>query len=401
MACGDWPSHSPQHLRRIISNLQIIIANAAATLAIMAYIHQLDDWPNFTWDDRPLAQPLGDIRHKQGQLLGRMEALGQDLRTEAQITALTSEVVQSCAIEGEDLPAPEVRSSLASGLGMGAAAGLPPPSRRVQGVVDVVLDATQNFAQPLTAQRLHGWHALLFPTGKSSRHRITVGAWRTDRLGPMQVVSGPIGSQRVHFQAPAAKLLPAQMQDFLAWFNAPAAREDPLLRASVAHLWFLTIHPFDDGNGRIARAIAEMALARADGSSQRYHSMSAAIMAQRPAYYAQLESAQRGSLHITAWHAWFLLCLGRSLDAAGAMQAAVLHKAHLWQRHGAHLSPRQRRVISRMVEPDWRGHLHTAKYAALAKCSPDTALRDIRALLRLGVLVKNPGRGRSTSYRLV
>ncbi|NOY00966.1 MAG: Fic family protein [Verrucomicrobia bacterium] len=366
----------------------------------MAYIHELTRWPEFTWSTQSLAKALVAVRYKQGKHLGKMESLGFDLRTEASLTALTTEVVKSSAIEGEDPDKNEVRSSIACRLGLDVA-GLPKPSREVEGIVEMVLDATQNFEAPLTAERLYGWHAALFPTGRRGMHRITVGAWRTDETGPMQVVSGSMGRERVHFQAPDADCLDGEVEKFLDWFNR-CSDIDPVMQAAVAHLWFVTIHPFDDGNGRIARAITDMALSRADQSKDRFYSMSSGIEAERKEYYIQLESAQRGSLDITSWLAWFLACLDRAIDASDTMLAGVLHKARLWQRINTRpVNERQRMVINRMLEQGWQGYLSTSKYAKLAKCSPDTALRDIKELLERGILVKNERGGRSTSYRLV
>lgn len=365
----------------------------------MTYIHELTEWPRFTWDTQSLANALAAVRHRQGKHLGRMGALGFDLRTEASLTALTNEVVKSSAIEGEILDIDEVRSSIARRLGLNVA-GLSRPGREVEGIVEMMLDATRNFEDPLTPEQLYGWHSALFPTGRSGLYRITVGAWRTDEAGPMQVVSGPMGRKRVHFQAPNAKLLDYEMKKFLDWFNRPSDI-DPVIKAAVAHLWFVTIHPFDDGNGRIARAISEKALSRADESKDRFYSMSSSIEAERKEYYIQLESTQRGSLNITSWLAWFLSCLDRAIDVSDTMLGSVLHKARLWQRINTRpVSGRQRNVINRMLEHNWQGHLNTSKYAKLAKCSPDTALRDIKELLERGILIKNKAGGRSTSYRL-
>jgi len=365
----------------------------------MTYIHELPEWPKLTWNTQALANALAEVRHKQGKHLGKMEAMGFDLRTEASLTALTNDVVNSSAIEGENLHSDEVRSSIARKLGLDVE-GLPIPGREVEGIVEMMLDATQNFDQPLTAERLYGWHAALFPTGRSSMQRINVGAWRDGEAGPMQVVSGRIGKERVHFQAPDAKRLEAEMKQFLNWFNQQSDI-DTVLKAAVAHLWFVTIHPFDDGNGRIARAIADMVLSRADGSKERFYSMSSGIESERKEYYIQLESAQRGSLDITSWLAWFLGCLDRAIEAADTMLGSVLYKARLWQRINTKpVNERQRKVINRMLEHNWQGHLNTSKYAKLANCSNDTALRDIRELLESGILMKNEGGGRSTSYRL-
>jgi Fic family protein len=327
-----------------------------------------------------------------------MEGLGFELRTEATLSTLTSEAVMSSAIEGEDLDPQQVRSSLARRLGVDIG-GYTRASRAVDGIVEVMLDATRRFDEPLTAERLFAWHAALFPTGRSGLKRITVGAWRNLDSGPMQVVSGPLGRERVHFQAPSSERLDREMTLFLAWFNGPS-EIDPVLKAGVAHFWFVTIHPFEDGNGRIARAIADMALAQADGTPHRFYSMSAQIEADRRVYYRQLEVHQRGSLDITEWLAWFLACLDRALGRAEEMLAVVLQKARIWDfANRRRVNARQRAVINRLLE-GFEGLLTTSKYAKIAKCSADTALRDIRELLELGVLVQNPGGGRSTSYRL-
>ncbi|MBD3335182.1 MAG: DUF4172 domain-containing protein [Candidatus Eisenbacteria bacterium] len=364
----------------------------------MTYIHEMPGWPELTWNSEALAGALAAVRHKQGRHLGKMETLGFDLRSEANLTALTDEVVKSSAIEGEHLDPEEVRSSIARRLGLDVA-GLPAPSRDVEGVVEMMLDATRRSDDPLTEERLFGWHAALFPTGRSGMRRIVVGAWRTGEAGPMQVVSGPIGRERVHFEAPAASRLELEMKRFLNWFNGSSAA-DPVLKAGVAHLWFVTVHPFEDGNGRIARAIADMALSRADGTKDRFYSMSSGIEEERREYYRELEAAQRGSLDITRWLEWFLECLDRTIEDADRTLGSVLHKARLWQRINLRpVNERQRRIINQMLD-DFQGHLTTSKYARLANCSNDTALRDIRELLERGILVKNPGGGRSTSYRL-
>ena len=364
----------------------------------MSYIHELPEWPQLVWSASALAKPLAAVRHKQGRHLGRMEVLGFDLRSEANLASLTEEVVRSSAIEGERLDSGEVRSSIARHLGLDAA-GLPTPSRAVEGVVEMIVDATRRYDQPLTAERLFGWHATLFPTGRSGMRKLTVGAWRGPDAGPMQVVSGPLGKERVHFQAPGAERLDQEMRRFLDWFNG-AADLDPVLKAALAHFWFVTIHPFEDGNGRIARAIADLALARADGTPDRFYSMSARIEAERKVYYLQLETAQRGSTDITAWIAWFLGCLERAIDAADGMLAAVLRKARLWQSLNVKpVNERQRLVLNRMLG-DWQGFMTSAKYATLAKCSADTAQRDIKDLVERGALVQNGAGGRSTSYRL-
>ena len=369
----------------------------AGRAGIVSWIHERGEWPEFIWDDAALARPLAEVRYRQGRHLGKMEALAFDLRTEANVLALTDEVVSSSAMEGEHLDPAEVRSSVARQLGLDVG-GVPTTGREVEGVVAMILDATRNFDRPLTAERLFGWHAALFPTGRSGMTRITVGAWRTDEAGPMRVVSGPMGKERLHFQAPAAPRLADEMERFLEWFESSSI--DPVLRAGVAHFWFVTIHPFDDGNGRIGRAIAEMALSRADGTKERYYSMSSAIEARRKEYYRQLESGQRGGLDITAWLAWFLSCLDRTIRHADEQLASVLFKASLWERINEQpVNDRQRTIINRLLG-DFEGHLTTSKYARIAKCSNDTALRDIRELLARGIIVRNPADGRSTSYRL-
>lgn len=368
----------------------------------MRYIHLLPGWPDLTWNAETLAGPLASLRHRQGRLLGTMEGLGFDLRTEASLDALTSDVVKSSAIEGEKLDPEEVRSSIARRLGLDVG-GLVPggggAGRDVEGIVEMMLDATQRYDQSLTSGRLFGWHAALFPTGRTGMGRIAVGAWRTAESGPMQVVSGPIGRERVHFEAPAAERLDDEMKRFLDWFDNETAL-DPVLKAGVAHFWFVTVHPFEDGNGRIGRAIADMALARADGSRDRFYSMSSQIEAERKEYYRQLETTQRGGLDITGWLAWFLACLERALVAAEASTETVLFKARLWERvNQGQVNERQRLVINRMLN-GFEGFLTTSKYAKLAKCSNDTALRDITELAERGVLVRNAAKGRSTSYRL-
>lgn len=361
------------------------------------YIHERPDWADFCWDEASLAHAVADVRHKQGRLLGRMERVGLDFRREAVLITLTSDVVKSSAIEGERLDPELVRSSIASRLGLDAG-GVAPSHRDVDGVVEMMLDATQRYSRRLTEQRLFGWHSALFPTGRSGMHRVTVGAWRRDEAGPMRVVSGGL-RQRVHFEAPAAARLKKEMRAFLAWFERPSP-EDMVIRAGIAHLWFVTIHPFDDGNGRIARAIADMTLARSDGTRERFYSMSAQIEKEKKEYYGELERQQRGGMDITPWLAWFLACLDRAMDAAAQSLETVLEKARFVERvNRLSLNERQRGVIDRMLGT-FEGYINTSKYAKLAKCSADTALRDLQGLVERGILLKNEGGGRSTSYRL-
>jgi len=362
------------------------------------YIHELSDWPKFHWDEGRLAAPLAAARHLQGRLVGQMEALGLKVREEAVLRTLTEDVLKSSEIEGEKLDADQVRSSVARRLGIDIG-GLQPADRHVEGVVEMMLDATQQYDQQLTTERLFGWHASLFPTGRSGVHRIRVGAWRDDRTAPMQVVSGPVGRERVHFEAPAAERVEEEMQRFLDWFNGDATTE-PVLKAALAHLWFVTIHPFDDGNGRIARAIADMSLARSEGSSQRFYSMSAQIREERGEYYGVLERTQKGTMDVTPWMEWFLGCLTRAIEGAQAALSGVVAKARYWEKlRDVPLNERQRLVINRMLE-GLEGKLTTSKWAALTKSSNDTALRDIQQLVERGVLVRNAAGGRSTSYSL-
>jgi Fic family protein len=363
-----------------------------------SYIHERPDWPRFRWERERLTQRLADLRHEQGRLMGRMQALGFDLRQEALLQTLTQDVVQSSEIEGEHLDMEQVRSSIARRLGVDIG-GLKPVDRNVEGVVEMMLDASRHFDRPLTEERLFGWHASLFPTGRSGLKRIRVGAWRDDATGPMQVVSGPVSRERVHFEAPAASRLDAEMRSFVDWFNG-GAETDWVVKAGLAHLWFVTIHPFDDGNGRIARAIGDLALARSERSSQRFYSMSAQIRQERADYYDILEHTQKGTLDVTSWMDWFLDCLTRAVDGAQTILGAVLQKSRFWQAAGPFpLNERQRRVINRVLD-GFEGKLTTSKWAKLAKCSQDTALRDILPLVRAGILVRNPEGGRSTSYSI-
>jgi len=365
------------------------------------YIHELPDWPKFHWDHQKLATPLASVRHNQGRLIGHMEALGFELQQEAVLQTLTEDVVKSSEIEGEKLDASQVRSSIARRLGMDVGA-IEKADRNVEGVVEMMLDATRHYDEPLTKERLSSWHAALFPTGRSGMHKIRVGAWRDDHAGPMQVVSGPVGRERPHFEAPAAERLDREMNAFLDWFNAENAGTDfdAVLKAALAHLWFVTIHPFADGNGRIARAIADLALARSEKSSRRFYSMSAQILQERNGYYEILERTQKGTLDITPWMNWFLTCLGRAIDGAQTVLAAVLQKARFWQAiREVQINHRQRLLLNRLLD-GFDGNLTTSKWATIAKCSSDTAMRDLLDLVERRILVRNPGAGRSTSYSL-
>lgn len=367
----------------------------------MVYIHQRPEWPNFTWNEKLLLQRLVQIGNKQGRLIGRMEGLGFSLQNEATLLNMTSEVIKSSEIEGEILDHDQVRSSIARRLGMDIA-GLVPSDRSVDGVVEIMIDAVQNYKEPLTEERLFNWHAALFPTGRSGMQRIVVGGWRlNDPESPMQVVSGPMGKEKVHFEAPSADRLKEEMKRFLDWFNA----EDelpPVLKAGIAHFWFVTIHPFDDGNGRLTRTITDLQLSRADGTNQRFYSMSTQIRQDRNSYYSFLEQSQKGELDITAWLAWFMDCLERSLDAADQISGIVLRKAKYWEWLSAKkLNDRQQRIINKLLDQEFFGKLTSSKWAKMNKCSADTALRDINDLIAQGVLEKDGSGGRSTGYHLI
>ena len=362
------------------------------------YIWERPDWPRLTWDDGALLEPLAAARLKQGRLLGGMASLGFDLKREARLVALTEDVVKSSEIEGEVLDRDGVRSSLARRLGLPAAA-VALADRRTEGVVEMTLDATENHGALLTAERLFGWQAALFPTGYSGMHRVKTGAWRDDAEGPMQVVSGPIGRQRVHYRAPPAQALDAEMRAFLDWFDRRGEPEG-LLRAGIAHLRFVTIHPFEDGNGRVARAIADRALAQSEDSGQRFYSMSSQIRKERSDYYDALESAQKGTLDVTDWLVWFLGCFSRAIDGAELACADVLRKADFWRRHaGEPFTERQTKALNRFLD-GFGGKLTARKWAAIGKCSIPTAQRDINELVERGILRRNPGGGKNTSYDL-
>ncbi|MDH3589020.1 MAG: Fic family protein [Gammaproteobacteria bacterium] len=363
------------------------------------YLWDLADWPTFTWDDQALSPLLAQASREQGRLLGKMEALGFELRDEAHLHTLTEDVVKTSEIEGDNLEPDQVRSSIARRLGMDVA-GLIPSDRHVDGVVELMLDAIGNYRNPLTEERLFAWHAALFPTGRSGMQKISVGAWRDDSDGPMQVISGPMGRESVHYQAPPAERVAAEVASFLRWFEEPGDI-DLLLIAGLAHLWFVTIHPFDDGNGRIARAIADMALARAEGSTKRFYSLSAQIRVDRKQYYAILEQTQKGQLDVTEWQKWFLETFLCAVRGAKENLNTVLQKARFWDRYAkSALNDRQIKVLNRVLD-GIEGKLTSSKWARLAKCSQDTAGRDIADLISKGALKKDPGGGRSTSYSVV
>jgi Fic family protein len=360
------------------------------------YIWERSDWPNLRWQDARLIEPLAAARLKQGQLLGSMARIGFILQLEAQLNALTEDAIKSSEIEGEVLDRMSVRSSIARRLGVPQAA-VAPPDRRTEGVVEMMLDATQNYAAPLTQERLWAWQAALFPTGYSGLHRVKTGSWRDDVGGPMQVISGPVGRQRVHYEAPPATRLETEMRHFLDWFNGEH-RPEGLLRAGLSHLWFVTIHPFDDGNGRIARAIADQALAQSEASGQRFYSVSGQIRNERSDYYDTLESTQNGDVDVTDWLLWFLGCFSRAIDGAVTAATSVLRKADFWQRYAREsFTDRQKAVLNRYLD-GFEGKLTAKKWAEFTKVSIPSAQRDINDLVERAILRRNPGGSKNTSY---
>ncbi len=363
------------------------------------YIYERKDWPLFRWDDESILNLLGSVRHSQGKIMGRMEALGFDLRNEATLETNTIDVLKTSEIEGENLNREQVRSSLARRLGMDIA-GLVPSDRHVDGVVEMLLDAIGNNESPLDEERLFGWHNSLFPGGRSGISRILVGEWRRDIKGRMQVVSGVIGRETIHYIAPKATIVPAEMKQFIKWFNAEITM-DPVIKAAISHFWFITIHPFEDGNGRIARAITDLVLGRGDGIKQRFYSMSARIRTERKGYYQVLEKTQKGDLDITEWMVWFLRCLLNALVEAEEILAVVMKKNAFWKdKRGVSMNVRQVKVVNKLLD-GFEGKLTTIKWSRISKCSRDTALRDINDLIGKGVLQKGEGGGRNASYDLV
>ncbi len=361
------------------------------------YIHEQDDWPYFKWDNRKILLKLGETRNQQGKLLGKMESLGFDLQNEAVLNTLTLDVIKSSEIEGEILEQEQVRSSIARRLGLDIA-GSVYSERNVDGIVEMMLDATQRYSVPLTTERLFDWHAALFPTGRTHLYKIAVGDWRKE--GPMQVVSGPMGKEKVHYEAPHSDRVAKEMDNFLYWFENEEDI-DLVLKAAIAHLWFITIHPFDDGNGRIARAITDMLLARSDKSVQRFYSMSAQIKVERKEYYNILEKTQRGNLDITEWILWFLNCLTNAVNATEEILSKVLYKAEFWKIHSTTiLNERQQKMINKLLD-GFNGKLTSSKWGKINKCSQDTALRDIQDLIKKNILRKEASGGRSTNYELV
>ncbi len=362
------------------------------------YIHEKENWTDFTWDNKKVMLKLGEARNQQGRLLGKMESLGFDLQNEAVLNTLTLDVIKSSEIEGEFLEIQQVRSSIARRLGIEIAGSIE-SERAVEGIVEMMLDASQRYNLPLTKDRLFGWHAALFPSGWSNLHKITVADWRKDTTGPMQVVSGPMGKEKVHYQAPSSDRIEPEIEKFLKWFENEQEM-DLVLKAAVAHLWFVTIHPFDDGNGRITRAIMDMTLARSDKSIRRFYSMSAQIRFERKQYYEKLEKAQKGNSDITEWILWFLQCLINAIDSTEETLSKILHKAEFWKLHSTTiLNDRQQKIINKLLD-GFDGKLTTSKWGKINKCSQDTALRDIQDLIKKDILQKEASGGRSTNYEL-
>jgi len=362
------------------------------------YIYQQPGWPGFKWDSGYILLPLSDVRHLQGRLVGKMETLGFKLRDEAVLETLTTEVLKTSEIEGHILDLDQVRSSIARKLGI-EVSGLVDSDRDVDGVVEMMLDATQNYRERLNTGRLFGWHSALFPSGRSGMYKIIAGKWRDDSTGPMQVVSGALGKEKVHFEAPPAKEIRKEIKSFLSWFNEESD-QDMILKSAIAHLWFITIHPFEDGNGRIARTLSEILLARSDATPQRFYSMSSQIRVWRKDYYNILEKTQKGNLDITEWLVWYLRCLAAAINSSDTILSKVLFKHRFWTKYSSELlNSRQILLINKLLD-NFTGQLTTTKWAKIAKCSQDTALRDIQDLLNKNILQKNSSGGRSTSYSL-
>ena len=363
------------------------------------FIYQKQNWPKFKWDNEFLLPKIGRVRNEQGKILGFMESMGFELRTEANLETLTLDILKSNEIEGELLNRQEVRSSLARRLGMDLV-GLIPSARNVDGVVDMMVDAIENNKEPISEERLFGWHSSLFPSGRSGMFKILTGCYREDSTGPMQVVSGALGKEKVHFQAPSSDIVKSEMDVFINWFNNEN-HHDPVLKAGIAHLWFLTIHPFEDGNGRIARALTDLLLSRSDGIIQRYYSMSSQILKERKGYYEILEKTQKGTLDITLWLEWFINCLMKSLESSTGILSKVIAKARFWNKYAMiSFNTRQKVMLNKLMD-DFFGKLTSKKWAKMTKCSPDTALRDIQDLISKGILRKEAAGGRSTNYELI
>jgi len=363
---------------------------------MVKYIYQYDNWPNFTWEENEIQSLLGKVRHLQGKIFGQINALGFSIKEETMLATLTLDVLKSSEIEGELLNYEQVRSSIARRLGL-EYAGMVYPDRNVEGVVEMMLDATQNYQEKLDEERLFAWHAALFPTGRSGMNKIDVGKYRKEE---MQVVSGAMGKEKIHYQAPPAEQVKQEMDNFIEWFNKDT-KLDYVVKSAIAHFWFIIIHPFDDGNGRIARAISDLLLARSDGSSQRFYSLSNQILTERKTYYETLQKVQFKNGNITEWLIWYLNCLYRALKNTEQTIDKVLYKADFWDKHqNTELNARQRLMLNKLLD-GFTGKLKTSKWAKITKCSQDTALRDIKDLIKKGILKQEKSGGRSTNYELV
>ena len=362
------------------------------------YLYDNQNWPIFEWNSEKLLPLVAYVRNRQGKLIGKMGALGFELQNEANLEILTIEILKSTEIEGEFLDREQVRSSIARRLGLDIS-GLVYSERNVDGIVDLMLDATKKYDKELTKERLFSWHASLFPAGQSGMYKIIVGNWRDDSTGPMQVVSGALGKEKVHYQAPPANQIENEMRIFFDWFNLEQ-NVDPVLKAAIAHLWFVTLHPFEDGNGRISRALSDMLLARSDEQSYRFYSMSTQIRKERNSYYDILEKTQKGSLDITNWLEWFLNSLLHSIENSEKLLEKVIYKHEFWlQNSKVSINDRQRKILNMLMD-DFEGVLNTTKWAKIGKCSQDTALRDIQDLIEKGILAKSEQGGRNTNYEL-
>jgi Fic family protein len=386
------------------SNLRIICGDYLENAEnkgynLRMYIYQDPHWPNFTWDANKVQQALLPVTFAEGRLLGKMENLGFHLQEQATLITLTNDVLKTSEIEGEMLKTDEVRSSIARHLGIDIG-GLLPADRHVDGIVEMLLDATQHYDKPLTEERLCGWHEALFPRGMSGLMFVNNGILRTDQAGPMQVVSGHYGRERVHFEAPPASQLPVELHKFLEWFNQSQTHTNTLVKAAIAHLWFVTLHPFDDGNGRISRAIADMVLAQAEGQPRRFYSMSAQIRRDRKNYYLELEHAQKGTLDITPWIIWFLNTLSRAIMLSESHLEKILYKAKFWELHASKKLNERQIFMLNILFDGFKGKLSTSKWAKMMKCSQDTAARDIGDLMNQDILIKSAEGGRSTHYCL-
>ena len=366
------------------------------------YIWQNPAWPEFRWDSDAILKSLGELRFHQGALFTRMKDLGFDIRLQAQAEILIEEALKTSEIEGEILGPKSVRSSVAKRLGLPDAGLMVSRNEKADGLVDILLDATMNYSRELSPEILYGWHAALFPTGYSGFHKLLIGAFRNDADGPMQIVSGPIGREKVHYEAPGAGQIHHEIRAFLSWWQTSFNKMDGIIRSAVAHLWFVAIHPFEDGNGRLARTLTDMALAQDENLSTRFYSLSAQIMSERDDYYRLLEITNKGDGDITEWLLWYTQCMTRALLRSELLLKNILQKARFWKRHAqTELNQRQMKVVNLILEKGpggFEGGMKNQKYAGIAHTSRATAQRELADLVKKEVFVKNPGGGRSVSY---